>query len=102
MQPGTFIHNSLSPRRVLGVAVLILLIAAALRMWGLPKVPPGPHYDEAANGILAAEIANGVKTPVFIPSYTGKEVLFFYMTAAAMKVLGVGLLALRLTSTLVG
>jgi len=78
------------------------MVAAGLRLWGMPGIPPGPHYDEAANGILTAEIANGVKRPIFIPSYTGKEVLFFYLAAAAMQLLDVGLLALRLTSALVG
>ena len=81
---------------------MALLVGGALRLWGLPDVPPGPHYDEAANGILAAEIANGVKRPIFIPSYTGKEVLFFYSAAVTMRVLGATLLALRLTSALIG
>jgi 4-amino-4-deoxy-L-arabinose transferase-like glycosyltransferase len=94
--------NRLAPRHFIGVFVLILLVAAGLRFWGLPGIPPGPHYDEAANGILTAEIANGIKQPIFIPSYTGKEVLFFYLAAVAMRLLGVGLLALRLTSALVG
>ena len=88
--------------RWLGVVVPILLVAAVLRLWGLPDTPPGPHYDEAANGILAAEIARGQKIPLFIPSYTGKEALFFYGVAAAMRGLGVGLLALRLTAALFG
>lgn len=91
-----------APPQFIGVFALILVVAAVLRMWGLPGIPPGPHYDEAANGILAAEIADGVKTPLFISSYTGKEVLFFYTAAAAMRVLGVGLLALRLTAALAG
>ncbi len=94
--------NRLASRYFIGVFVLILLVAAVLRLWGLPGIPPGPHYDEAANGILAAEIAKGVKTPIFISSYTGKEVLFFYTVAAAMRLLGIGTLALRLTSALVG
>ncbi|MCP4425505.1 MAG: hypothetical protein GY803_13510, partial [Chloroflexi bacterium] len=34
--------------------LLILLIAAALRLPDLPDAPPGLHYDEAANGTLAA------------------------------------------------
>jgi hypothetical protein len=92
-----------SPSRFfLSTFVLTLFIAAALRLWSLPAIPPGPHYDEAANVVLAAEIAGGAETPIFIPSYTGKETLFFYAVAAAMKLLGVGLLALRLTAALTG
>ncbi len=87
---------------LLSIIILIFLVAAALRLWGLPAIPPGPHYDEAANVVLAAEIAGGAETPIFIPSYTGKETLFFYAVAAAMKLLGVGLLALRLTAALAG
>jgi hypothetical protein len=92
------------PGRYLFVSViaLVLAVAAILRLWDLPGIPPGPHYDEAANGTLAAEIATGAKRPIFIPSYTGKEVLFFYGTAAVMRVLGINLLALRLTSALAG
>ncbi len=64
---------------------LIILVAAALRLWGLPGIPPGPHYDEAANGVLAAEIARGDERPLFITSYTGKEVLFFYWKSKYSK-----------------
>ena len=57
---GLFV-NRLTPRHFIGVIVLILLVSAGLRFWGLPGIPPGPHYDEAANGILTAEIANGIE-----------------------------------------
>ncbi len=97
----TLSRTLISPRGF-GAVTLGLLVAAVLRFWSLPGIPPGPHYDEAANGILAAEIANGVKTPIFISSYTGKEVLFFYGAGAVMRLLGVGPLALRLTSALFG
>ncbi len=82
--------------------LLVLTVAAGLRLHRLPQLPLGLHYDEAANGILAAEIAQGLKTPVFIPSYTGKEVLFFYWTALWMKLLGPTALALRLSAALAG
>jgi hypothetical protein len=87
---------------LIGVALLILALGGALRMGGLPRPPAGPYYDEAANGILAASIANEGYRPIFISSYTGKEVLFFYVAALMVKVLGPGLLALRLTSALLG
>jgi hypothetical protein len=101
-QDDTESPSKLAPVYFAGVFALILLVATALRLWGLPDIPPGPHYDEAANGILAAEIAEGVKRPIFIPSYTGKEILFFYATAAVMDVLDVGMLALRSTAALAG
>jgi 4-amino-4-deoxy-L-arabinose transferase-like glycosyltransferase len=82
--------------------LLTLLVAAGLRLYRLPELPAGLHYDEAANGILAAEIARGVKAPIFIPSYTGKEVLFFYWTALWIKLLGAAPLALRLSAAAAG
>jgi hypothetical protein len=82
--------------------LLVLLVAAGLRLVGLSDLPVGLHYDEAANGILTAEIARGAERPVFIPSYTGKEVLFFYWAAAWMRLLGQSTLALRLTAAVVG
>jgi hypothetical protein len=87
---------------LLAALLLALIVAAALRLARLPELPLGVHYDEAANGILAAEIARGLRQPVFISSYTGKEVLFFYWAAAWMQVLGQGVLALRLTAAVAG
>lgn len=80
----------------------VLAVAAFLRLYRLESLPPGPYYDEAANGILAGEIASGASRPLFITSYTGKEVLYFYLAAGVMKALGASLLSLRLTSALVG
>ena len=82
--------------------LLVLLVAVVLRLYRLPGLPFGLHYDEAANGILAGEIARGINIPIFIPSYTGKEVLFFYWAALWMQLLGVTTLALRLSAALVG
>ena len=82
--------------------LLVLIVAAGLRLYRLPELPLGLHYDEAANGILASEVARGTETPVFIPSYTGKEVLFFYWAGLWMKLLGTTELALRLSAALAG
>lgn len=82
--------------------LIILLAATGLRIHRLCDRPLGLHYDEAANGILAGEIARGLKTPIFIPSYTGKEVLFFYWTALWMKALGITTLSLRLGAATLG
>jgi 4-amino-4-deoxy-L-arabinose transferase-like glycosyltransferase len=79
-----------------------LMVATTLRFPDLPTAPPGVHYDEAANGVLAAEIGLKGKRPIFISSYTGKEVLFFYLAGGLMRLLGDSVFTLRFTSALVG
>jgi 4-amino-4-deoxy-L-arabinose transferase-like glycosyltransferase len=82
--------------------VLVLLAAAVLRLPNLETTPPGLHYDEAANGVLAADIGLRGERPVFISSYTGKEVFFFYMAGGLMGLLGDSIFALRLTAAFIG
>jgi len=80
----------------------VLSVAAFLRLYQLESLPTGPYYDEAANGILAGEIASGVSRPLFISAYTGKEAFYFYVAAAVIKFAGTNLLGLRLASVLLG
>ena len=87
---------------VAAALLAVLVVAAGLRLYRLPDLPLGLHYDEAANGILAGEIAQGQRTPIFIAAYTGKEVFFFYWTALWMRLLGATVLALRLGAASVG
>lgn len=89
-------------RNTLFIMIAILLVAAILRLPLLTAAPPGLHYDEAANGILAAEIGFSGKRPIFIPSYTGKEVLFFYLAGGLMQLIGNTTFSLRLTAAFVG
>ncbi len=79
-----------------------LLATAVLRIPNLQEIPTGVHYDEAANGILSAEIGRGESLPIFIESYTGKEVLFFYLAGGLMRLLGESVFSLRLTAVFVG
>ncbi len=81
---------------------LLILLAVLLRVYKLEEMPAGPYYDEAANGILATDIAERGYRPIFVTSYTGKEVLYFYAVAGVIKLLGVNLFALRFTSVLFG
>lgn len=82
--------------------VACLFVGASLRLPSLPEVPPGVHYDEAANGVLAGEIGLEGKRPLFISSYTGKEVLFFYVAGGLMSLLGESTFSLRLASAFLG
>lgn len=81
---------------------VIVLTALFLRTYELDRFPPGPYYDEAAAEILAGQIASGRYLPIFITSYTGHEVLFYYLAAVMMRLAGATVWALRLTSALVG
>lgn len=92
----------MSRQATLTLMVFCLLVAAALRIPDLSVSPPGLHYDEAANGILASEIGFEGQRPVFISSYTGKEVLFFYLAGGLMRAAGQSIFTLRLASALVG
>lgn len=92
------------PPQWLEYAVLVVILCTALwlRVYRLAELPYGPYYDEGANVILAGEISTGRYLPVFIEPYTGKEVLFFYLAAGLMRLVGISTWALRLTSALVG
>lgn len=94
--------SSANRRSALFLVTLILLVAAALRLAQVGAVPPGLHYDEAADTIIAREIAEGRSTPIFIAAYTGKEVLFFYWAAGWMKLIGATPFAMRLAAAMLG
>lgn len=79
----------------------VLLVAGIMRFWQLATLPPGLHYDLAANALLTNEIAGGAR-PIFIIGYTGKEVLFFYSAALLYKLIGPSVFALRLTAAFWG
>lgn len=93
--------NRLTRYHALAFMVLSLLVAAVLRFPDLSTLPPGVHYDEAANGVLAGEIGLQGERPVFIPSYTGKEALFFYLAGGMARAVGNSVFSLRLTAAYV-
>lgn len=92
----------MTQRRALFWMVACLLLAALLRLPALTRFPPGLHYDEAANAILAGDIGLRGARPIFISSYTGKEVLFFYLAGGVMRLVGESVFALRLTAACLG
>jgi 4-amino-4-deoxy-L-arabinose transferase-like glycosyltransferase len=88
--------------RALGLMLLCLLVATALRLPALADVPPGPHHDEAAYGLAAGDIGLRGERPLFITSYTGREVLFPYLAGALARSGGNSLFSLRLTAAFLG
>ncbi len=81
--------------------LLILLLAAALRLAALEDVPPGMTHDEADHGLTAWSIVNGARA-LYFPIGYGREPLYDYATAVVMRAIGPTILAARLTSVYFG
>lgn len=81
-----------------GWLLLIFLAAAFLRFYALPDVPPGLTHDEADHGITAWSIVSEEVREVYFTIGYGREPLYDYATAVAMRLLGPTYLAGRLTA----
>ena len=94
-------HISYPISYILFVLIAIIILAAWLRLYQLPLLPPGLNFDEAGNGVAALDILKG--TPrLWWRIGGGKEPLWPYMIALSTLLLGNIPLALRLPATLVG
>ncbi len=83
----------------LALATLTLLIAAVLRLWGLATYPPGPHYDEAANLLIARSLAfGGARFFPMVEAYQGREVLYYYLSVPILTTISDSIFGLRLLS----
>lgn len=88
-------------RREILAPVLIVLLAAVLRIYALDRLPPGLYYDESANGVDALRVLAGAH-PVFFTGDQGREPLHIYLQAVAIALIGPSPLALRLPSVALG
>jgi len=86
-----------------------LLLAAAIglgiafRLYQIGSLPFGVWFDEAENGLVARRILEDPSfRPVFVGEATQLPALFFYVYALALKLIGHGVLALRLVTTAAG
>jgi hypothetical protein len=100
-QPESPIANRQSPIWEWALLVLILILAASLRLWRLDSVPPGFTHDEAGHGHDAVAILNGAR-PVYQTVGYGREPLYDYLIAALMAVFGPAGSVLRFASVLLG
>lgn len=85
------------------VALLLVVLgwAAWFRLYQIGEAPAGPHYDEAAAGLDALDVLDG-RHMIFSPRSYGREMLFVYVAAPLVALLGPTLLALRLPIAVVG
>lgn len=86
-------------KHFLALATLALLVAAFLRIWQLSVYPPGPHYDEAAELLIARSIAfGGARFFPMVEAYQGREVLFYYLGVPLLALVNDGIFSLRVLS----
>src|SRR5690606_18309229 len=86
-------------RLFLPLATLILLVAAFLRLWQLSIYPSGPHYDEAVYLIITRNIAfGGARFFPIVEAYQGREVLYMYLNAPLLHLLGDRIFTLHLSN----
>ena len=82
--------------------LLILLLAAALRLCCLKELPPGLHFDEGFKGVTARALVEGAEPQLFFEEDMGEEPIAIYLVALAFRLLGQEPRVIRLASALVG
>jgi hypothetical protein len=80
----------------------VILLAAVLRLWQLPLLPPGLWFDEAINGVDARMVLSGAGLPLYFTANNGREPLFIYLQALSVAIFGPNPYSLRLVSAFVG
>ncbi len=93
--------EGLSPGVELAILVVILLVAAALRVTALRSAPPGLRFDELINADHVDTLLAG-RFPLYLTEDGGHEPLFTYLSAAMWAVLGRGMVTFRLVAALCG
>jgi 4-amino-4-deoxy-L-arabinose transferase-like glycosyltransferase len=92
----------LTRRRALAWLVLVFLVGAGLRIYGLFELsPPGLSHDEVAHWLIIRRIFAGEHS-VFFPYAYGQEAGFHYVQALFVYLLGDHALALRLPAAFAG
>ena len=66
---------------------MTIAVGAYLRFRNLGQIPPGLHFDEAANGMDGLNVWKG-QLHIFFPANNGREPLFLYLVAGAVRLFG--------------
>jgi 4-amino-4-deoxy-L-arabinose transferase-like glycosyltransferase len=81
--------------------LLVLLLAAALRLIALPGVPPGLQHDEVFHGHDAVTVLLGYR-PLYFTSNAGNEPLFIYLMSLTVGLFGHTAWGIRLAAVICG
>jgi 4-amino-4-deoxy-L-arabinose transferase-like glycosyltransferase len=87
-----------SSRASFWIAVLLLLIAAALRLWMLASLPPGLTTDQLTDLGIAEQIRAGRIEVFYVFSTEGREGLYHTLLAALTAIMGSNITAYHLVS----
>jgi len=82
--------------------IIIVIIAAFLRLYNITDLPPGLYPDEAMNGNNALEALSTGDFKVFYPENNGREGLFINIQALSIALFGNFPWALRIVSAIFG
>jgi hypothetical protein len=96
-------------KRVNFLLIVIILLAATLRLWGLGSTPVSPDWDEVALGYDAYSIIHtgrdeyGKFMPVVLRSFDDyKPALYAYLAIPTVAIFGLSTFAVRLPSAIFG
>jgi 4-amino-4-deoxy-L-arabinose transferase-like glycosyltransferase len=79
----------------------IALVAIALRVYAIDRLPPGLFGDEAVEGLDALDVLAG-NLNIWFHAHLGREPLYVYLTALSYALFGVTPLATRLPALIAG
>jgi len=101
-ESATFPALRLADRLTLLALVIILLLAAFMRLYRLDTIPYGVWYDEADNGLQVRRMIQDPSwRPVYVPS-TNLPSHFLYLVLLSFKLFGETPLALRAVAVVLG
>jgi len=83
------------------IALLIAIVAVALRLYRLETVPPGLQHDEVFHGHDAVTVLLG-NHPIYFPSNAGNEPLYIYLTAGTIALFGKNAWGIRMAAVICG
>jgi len=81
-----------------GVALILLMAAAFLRLWHLGTAPPGLNQQELVNIQLSEQMKSGNLSVIYEEARPAREGLYFGMLAISTALTGKGLILWRLPS----
>jgi 4-amino-4-deoxy-L-arabinose transferase-like glycosyltransferase len=83
------------------VVLAVALVAIALRVYALDRLPPGLFGDEAVEGLDALDVLAG-NFNIWFHAHLGREPIYVYLTALSYARFGVTPLATRLPAIIAG